>query len=133
MVELSETFVLECEELDKDHQQLVDMVNEITDTIDSGEIKDCQDKIVEFVKFSKAHFSREEKLLSQSGYPDVEKHQVHHRQLSEKMDHILEFAASAEFNEMARDSLKKELIYFVMDDVITTDMDFKSFVKNKQI
>jgi hypothetical protein len=30
---------------------------------------------------------------------------------------------------MARDSLRKELVFFLMDDVITTDMEFKNFIE----
>jgi len=132
MVELSETFVLECEELDKDHQRLVDMVNEITDGIDNGNFENCKSKVLDFVNFTKAHFRREEKLLAKMDYPDVSDHCQHHRQLDEKMEHILEFAETAGSNEMACESLKKELVYFVMDDVITTDMDFKAFIRNNQ-
>ena len=44
---------------------------------------------------------------------------------------ILEFAEKVAVNEMAGESLKKELVYFVMDDVITTDMDFKEFIADK--
>ncbi len=132
MVELSETFVLECEELDKDHRRLVEMVNEISATVDDGHYQDCAKQVAEFVAFTKDHFRREERLLTRAGYPDVGKHGRHHARLDEKMDHIVEFAAQAETNEMARESLKKELIYFVMDDVITSDMDFKTFMANKQ-
>ena len=47
------------------------------------------------------------------------------------MEHLLEFARMAEENELARESLKKELVFFVLDDVITADMDFKAFVARK--
>ena len=30
------------------------------------------------------------------------------------------------------ESLKKELMYFIMDDVITSDMEFKDFMKLKE-
>ena len=45
------------------------------------------------------------------------------------MEHIQKIAASLEKNKLARVSLKRELIYLLMDDLITTDMDFKSYVK----
>ena len=41
---------------------------------------------------------------------------------------MLEFAGLVSVNEMARESLKTELVFFVMDDVITTDLDFKNFI-----
>ena len=132
MVELSGTFVLDCEELDKDHRRLVEMVNEISEMLESGETADCQGKVLEFVSFAKGHFGREERLLTKAGYPGADKHRRHHRQLDEKMQHMVKFSESAGVNEMARESLKKELVYFLLDDVITTDLDFKAFIGGKQ-
>lgn len=131
MVDLSETFILECEQLDNDHQRLVEMVNDITGKIDSGNTENCKSQVLEFVDFAKAHFGREEQLLTKVGYPDVGKHRKHHRELGEKMDHILEFAEKAPVNDLAGQSLKRELVYFVMDDVITTDLDFKAFMEGR--
>jgi hemerythrin len=128
MVQLSETFLMESQSLDKDHQKLVEMVNEITQMLDRDETENCKTKVVDFIKFVKSHFAREEQLLNKVGYPNVEKHQKHHKELYPKMNHMLEFAELVAVNEKARESLKKELVFFVMDDVITTDLDFKKFI-----
>ena len=128
MVELTETFMLECEELDWDHKRLAEMVNDITEDIEKGETENCSSKVLNFVNFAKEHFSREEKMLKKAGYPDLYKHHEHHKRLISKMEHIQEFAASVETNEIARSSLKKELVFFLMDDLITTDLDFKTYV-----
>ena len=34
-------------------------------------------------------------------------------------------------NQLARDRLRQELVFFLMDDVITTDMDFKNYIEEK--
>ena len=128
MVELSETFLIESRALDKDHQRLVEMVNDITQMLDGGEIENCKTKVLNFVEFVKSHFTREEQFLNKVGYPNVDKHQKHHKELYPKMNHMLEFADMVAVNAQARESLKKELVFFVMDDVITTDLDFKKFV-----
>ena len=128
MVELSKTFELECETLDRDHQKMVELVNGIVAMIDSGETENCEKRVYEFINFAKGHFSREEQVLTKSGYPNVAKHKEHHRELDKKMEHLLEFASMANVNEMARESLKRELVFFLMDDIITTDLDFKEFV-----
>lgn len=133
MVELTKTFVLECEELDKDHTRLVEMVNDIAEDIDKGETVDCRVKVNDFVDFAKEHFLREEKFLEKNNYPEAIKHHKHHQTLIAKMERIQEFASSAETNELARVSLKRELIYLLMDDLITTDMDFKSYIKEGHI
>ena len=130
-VELTSSFLLDYESLDRDHQHLADIVNQIVKAIDDDEAEKCEGLVYDLVKSSKEHFSNEEALLVKVGYPDVKKHQDHHKSLNTKMDHMIEFAKMARENQMARDSLRKELVFFLMDDVITTDLDFKNFVEEK--
>ena len=130
-VELTSSFLLDYESLDRDHQHLADIVNQIVKAIDDDEAEKCEGLVYDLVKSSKEHFSNEEALLVKVGYPDVKKHQDHHKSLNTKMDHMFEFAKMAGENQLARDSLRKELVFFLMDDVITTDMDFKNFVEEK--
>jgi len=132
MVELTSAFELDIEALDEDHKNLVNLVNQITDDIDQNNAIQCATLVLQFVKMSKQHFAREEALLIKTGYPNVKKHHEHHTELNDKMDHLLEFSEVATSNPIARESLKKELLYFVMDDVITSDMEFKDYVKLKK-
>ena len=131
MVELTPSFMLEYESLDKDHQHLADIINQIIKAIDDDEAKKCEGLVGDFVKSAKEHFANEEALLVNAGYPNVKKHQDHHKSLNTQMDHMIEFSNMAGENQLARDSLRKELVFFLMDDVITTDMDFKIFVEEK--
>ena len=128
MVELTPSFLLEYEALDRDHQRLADIINQVVKAIEDDEAEKCEALVIDLVKSAKSHFAKEEALLIKIGYPNVEKHQDHHRSLNNKMDHMIEFAKMAGENQMARDSLRKEMVFFLMDDVITTDMDFKNFV-----
>ncbi len=131
MVELTGSFLLEYEALDRDHQRLAEIVNRVVKAIDDDEAEKCADLVVGLVNSAKSHFAREEALLVKIGYPHVEKHQDHHRSLNSKMDHMIEIAKMAGENQLARDSLRKELVFVLMDDIITTDMDFKNFVAEK--
>ena len=131
MVELTPAFLLEYEALDRDHQRLADLVNQVVKAIDDDEAEKCADLVIDLVNSAKSHFAREEALLVKIGYPNVEKHQAHHRNLSTKMDHMIEFAKMAGENQLARDSLRKELVFVLMDDIITTDLDFKNFIAEK--
>ncbi len=131
MVELTPSFLLDYESLDREHQRLADIVNQIVQSIEDGKAEKCEGLVYDLVKSSKEHFSNEEALLVKVGYPDVTKHQDHHKSLNTKMDHMIEFAKMAAENQMARDRLRTELMFFLMDDVITTDMDFKNFIEEK--
>ncbi len=131
MVELTPSFMLDYEALDRDHQRLADIVTLIVEAIDGDEGAKCEDLVNDFVKSAKSHFAKEEALLAKVGFPNLDKHHDHHENLNTKMDHLIEFAKMAGENQMARDSLRKELVFFLMDDVITADMDFKSFIEEK--
>lgn len=133
MVELTKSFLLESEILDKDHQQLADILNEIVQAIDHGNAGECKRLVPTFVRAAKAHFAKEEAFLLKIGYPNVEKHKDHHRGLNDKMDHMLEFGRMAEENELAKEALRKELLFFLMDDVITTDLEFKKYIEDNTV
>jgi hemerythrin-like metal-binding protein len=137
MVEMTPSFELEIETLDEDHQVMIDHANRIVELIDRDDgdninVDDCVALVEGFVRLSKQHFAREEAILKKAGYPDVAGHEDHHRGLDSKMEHMLEFARQASSNPLARQNLKKELHYFILDDVITADMSFKDFIKENQ-
>lgn len=130
MAELSKSFEMECEFLDRDHQELMQQINKIVAVIDGEGSEQCAVLTPKMIKFAKQHFFREEALLSKVGYPDVEKHAAHHQDLDHKMETILELAAVADDNPLAGEKLKSALRFFLTDDIIDADLDFKSFVKD---
>ncbi len=130
MENLTQSFLLEHQALDKDHEQLLGLANEIIVGLDEDCVDKCEEQVSAFIEASKAHFSREEAVLIKAGYPNVRKHQDHHKNLNAKMDHMLEFARMVGENLLARESLRKELTFFLMDDVITTDLEFKEFLED---
>lgn len=130
-LELSKSFEVQNQEIDQDHTQLIGIINAIVKLLDDGEPEACVPLVSEFVDFAKQHFTREEAFLKDVGYPQANDVSDHHRGLHHKMDTMLELAASVIGNKPAQDSLRRELIYFMMDDVINEDLDFKSFLIEK--
>lgn len=130
MVELPQSFEMESEILDQDHKHLLQQVNIIIEVIDGERDDECARLAPELVKFAKQHFAREEALLAKVGYPDVKKHAKHHLELDHKMETILELAPMADKNHLAGEKLKTALTFFLMDDIINADLDFKAFVKD---
>ncbi len=132
MTELSKSFEMECEMLDRDHQELMQRIDQIVAVIDGEGGECCSTLTPEMIKFAKQHFTREEALLTKVGYPDVEKHAAHHQNLNHKMESILELAAMADENPLAGERLKSALKFFLADDIINVDLDFKAFVKDHE-
>ncbi len=128
MVEISRSFEIEVDAIDSDHRRLVDIVNEIVQALDDGKPEECAKLVPDFVALAKQHFAREESLLAKYGYPETDKHRQHHASLDDKMDTMLALAEKVVANPPAREVLRKEVIFFLMDDVINEDMDYKSFL-----
>ncbi|WP_167730197.1 hemerythrin domain-containing protein [Terasakiella sp. SH-1] len=128
MIDIDDSFLLECEEIDKDHAWLNQLAEDINAAIDENRPQDCAELSRRFVSLCKKHFGAEEALLKKIDYPDAKHHHEHHQSLYGKMDTILKLGEAAASNELARKSLKKEVFYLLMDDIINEDLSFKEFV-----
>jgi len=113
-----------------DHKRLLEQINGIIAVVDGESADACAPLTHKMIKSAKQHFTREEALLTKLGYPDVKKHVDHHHKLDHKMETILELAAMADENPLAGEKLKSALVFFLTDDIINADLDFKSFVKD---
>ena len=128
MVEITQSFKIDVEAIDADHRRLVEIINQITSAIDEGRAEECMHQVPNFIEFSQRHFEREEALLSKHAYPLAEEHRKHHAGLNEKMRNIRALAERAVDSKPAREALRKELVFILMDDVINEDLAFKSFL-----
>ncbi len=133
MVELGSSFVLDYKPIDNDHRRLIEIINHVLAAIDAGKPEECETLVPDFIEFAKAHFKREEAFLKKVGYPNLRHHYDHHRALDGKMEEMLRLSNSAGESQLARESLRRELVYFLMDDVINADLDFKSFLADQGI
>lgn len=128
MVEVTPSFELEFEPIDRDHRRLTDMINDILAAIDAGSPDECEHLVPDFVEFAKKHFQREDAFLEKVGYPNRKWHVEHHSDLDNKMHHIVHLATQHNNSKVAQDTLRKELVYFLMDDIINADLDFKPYL-----
>ena len=131
MVELTPSFELDFHPIDDDHRRLVALVNEIIRALDAADFDACARLVPDFVDSARKHFRHEEALLERVGYPEAEDHHEHHRQLDEKLETILHLSQNVDNSKVARQSLRKELTFFVMDDIINADLDFKPYLAER--
>jgi hemerythrin-like metal-binding protein len=82
--------------LDDDHKKLIGIINQL-----HFEMEEAHDKKVlgavldQFVEYSKAHFSRDQSLLFQAGYPDAPEHEMEHEWFIHEISALTERFASA--------------------------------------
>ena len=66
-------------EVDRQHQKLVTMINDLNDAMRAGKGKDALGKtIAELIAYAATHFKTEEKYFDQFGYPESAVHKLEH-------------------------------------------------------
>ncbi|MGD0893067.1 MAG: bacteriohemerythrin [Terracidiphilus sp.] len=119
--------------LDDDHKKLVDMINELYDSILAGRGAEiCSGMIDRLAVYTDDHFAREEALFAQAEYPDAEAHIAVHRRITAG---LLESKRNIQAGTLAAPcldlmvALKDELF----DHVLGEDMKYQAYMRAKGI
>nr|NNM89363.1 bacteriohemerythrin [Bacilli bacterium] len=94
-VEFEEQYKTGIPAMDSQHARLIDMINRLYDAMRSGKASTASEEILpELLDYAHTHFSSEEALLEEMGYPDLEDHKlVHKKLLQEAVDYKTQFEA----------------------------------------
>lgn len=71
--------------IDRQHRELVDMVNELSENIAHGcDSEQAKARMEHIYRHAQAHFAHEEELMREHGYPGAEQHAAAHAELLDK-------------------------------------------------
>ncbi|MDH4226558.1 MAG: bacteriohemerythrin [Deltaproteobacteria bacterium] len=83
LIEWSDTYSVKNPSIDTQHKKLIGIINELHDAIGEGKGRDIVGKVIsELVKYTKTHFSDEEKLMAEKKYPWLDEHKKFHQDLT---------------------------------------------------
>jgi hemerythrin len=78
----SERYSVKVKKLDKQHMRMAELVNTLNDSINSQENRNSViEGFTELIKYTGDHFSAEEALMKEHGYPSYKKHKKEHKNL----------------------------------------------------
>ena len=117
-------------EIDNDHRALVEMIGKIEVALEESSLEECSDLFSEFLTQAADHFKREEAFLISIDFPRLESHSAAHRELLKMGGEVLKSAKTNLSQAKAKEHLE-ELIYFLLEDVIKADAEFKSYAQEK--
>ena len=96
-----ESYRLGVETIDKQHQQLFKMVDDLLEVVDAGEGKDYKQKCAEAVSFlydyTVKHFQFEEGYQASIGYKDIEAHKLQHKRFIVTVDNFAKRMVDSEY------------------------------------
>lgn len=91
MIEWKDEYELGIASADYEHRKLVELVNELHDQAMKAESPAAAAAVLSHVVFHfTAHFSVEERVMADNGYPRLDGHRADHRRLLESIDARLE-------------------------------------------
>ena len=128
----NESFAVHVKEIDTQHRQLFELVNNLGNAMREGKGKEILGKTLSsLVNYTKLHFAMEERLMMTHGYPDFVSHINQHTLLTQK---VLEFMG--EF-ERGRIGLSIPTMTFLeswlTNHIMVIDKELGKFLASKNI
>ena len=82
-------------EIDLQHQKLIELVNNLHASVEARINKnELEVLLIELVKFTRIHFSTEEKYMKDYNFPESDEHSREHRALLEHMDNLVSMVSN---------------------------------------
>lgn len=102
IIEWTDALSVGVEEIDRDHQQLVAMINKLFGACLVPETEAAAVKAIldELIAYTRDHFDREIRLQEEMGYPEVDEHRALHQELIDKAN-----ALRAELDETSANAM----------------------------
>jgi hemerythrin-like metal-binding protein len=84
-----------CDAMDQEHKRMVEIINNLYGAMRQGKGNEVIGSILDgLVEYTKTHFSHEERLMKDAGYPALEEHKREHNSLTEQVMAILDKSRS---------------------------------------
>lgn len=85
MFEWDNRYSVDIPEIDRQHQKLFALLNELCDAMQDGRGSAAVGKVLDrVVDYTAYHFGYEEKLLREAGYPEDDAHRAEHAKLTDQ-------------------------------------------------
>lgn len=127
-----EEYAVGIETIDQDHRRMLSLVNNLKAAAlcRTGEAFERQ-ILQELVDYTHYHFQREEKLMEEYGYPDLEGHKAQHDQMIIQVDTFMR-----RYEERGREALAEVVEYlkqWLLQHVNGTDKKFVPYLQEQGV
>jgi len=118
-------------EIDDQHKQLINIINELNEAINGGWAKEARKSIIaKLVEYTRVHFTTEESVMSIAGYPGVEDHKKkHHDLILSVQEHIKKY-------EQDPNASNYDLLFFLRkwltEHIMKTDKQLATYLLEKE-
>ena len=116
-------------EIDSQHKTIIRLINELDDSPAGKNPKGGIERVLlELVKYTAYHFSYEEKLLVQFGYPQIKEHMSQHNSLIEELKQFM--IRNSNENELPAEDLKHFLSDWLKSHIMRSDKKYSTYLSD---
>ena len=117
--------------IDKEHRELIEAVNKLLDACHRGEGRASMDTTIKFLNnYVNQHFSHEEQLQRESGYPGIASHRTFHDQYKKTLQEITN-AISVSGPTIAELTKLNKHVRVLISHITTEDKKLGEFLNQK--
>lgn len=121
--------------IDHDHQKLVGLLNQVVSAANfhMGESY-VRSVIGELIDYTKYHFEREENLMKENNYPDLEAHLQQHKIMIDRVEQFrAEFETKPDCDEDICMDVYRYLKSWLVNHITHTDMELGRYLKSQGV
>lgn len=86
MVQWSDNLALNIDDIDQQHMKFLEIVNELLVAMRNKKSKEVQSEIIDqLISYAFYHFTKEERYLDESNYPEIKQHKLEHEKFVDKI------------------------------------------------
>jgi hemerythrin len=114
--------------IDNQHKRIVEYINKLEDTRENHSMEEVAVVLDELVDYTLSHFTFEESLMEEAGYPFIKAHKrVHELFIRRVSDYMQRFKMGEDITEELHNTLKAWLINHIRND----DNDYAEIVRTE--
>lgn len=130
LIEWTEEFSVGIDEIDRQHQKWISIVNELHDSImEARGISSLKELIREMEEYTDFHFSAEEEMLQKAGWPELDRHKRIHFSFKQQITQLKRDISSGEL--VLRSQVMSVIKNWLIDHILKEDQEYSEFILNK--
>jgi hemerythrin len=89
LIRWQDSFVIGVASIDSDHQVLISLLNQLSETREEGQARDVICSVLNvLIEYTINHFHREEHLMAMCGHPDLAEHRQQHLRIAARVQSL---------------------------------------------
>lgn len=126
LFEWNPKFDVGIDSVNREHQHLIDLINDLSDAMKKGQSKEVIGEILDnLITYGTKHFDNEEKLFAKTHYPDAAEHIKEHELFKEKANELVTQYKNGSYS-LSIDTLRF-LKEWITKHILETDMKYKQY------